>query len=147
MGMKERRKGKRLEREFCHEMRDRGYGAYRSAQHAGVAYRDDSADVITSLDEDVRFEIKAGRNNKHVWHKAIKEWAETARDETPKEKTPIVAWRPDRAGWIFLFPAGYILPGEYEPKDFVVLSSFEQMLNTIDYRREMRVDDPEKWPE
>lgn len=147
MGMMQKRKGQRLEREFCHEMWERGYGAYRSAQHAGVAYRDDSADVITSLDERARFEIKAGRNSKHVWHKAIKNWMKKAIDETPEEKTPVVAWRPDRAGWIFLVPAGHFGPGTYEDGEFIVLSSFKQMLNFIDYREEFQVENPEEWPE
>jgi hypothetical protein len=128
-------------------MWDRGYGAYRSAQHAGVAYRDDSADVITSLDDNVRFEIKAGRNDKHVWHKAITDWVQTAINETPKEKTPVVAWRPDRAGWIFLIPASEYAPGDYTDEEFIVLSSFKQMLNILDYRREYQVNHPEEWPE
>ena len=90
------RKGKRGERQFCRDMRELGFGAYRSAQHMGVSRLDGSADVITSI-EPIRFEIKNGYNDVSPWSAQFHKWIEKAKDETPEGKHWVIAWSPDRA--------------------------------------------------
>lgn len=151
------RKQKEGELEFCHKLHDRGYGAYRSSQHAGVAERDDSADVITSLHRKVRFEIKRGYNDTRLWHQTIWKWIEKIREETPNGKVWCVAWRPDNSFWIFFLPSA---PGlrhrdqegslvstfeAPEKRPWIVLPSFEQMLHVVDGHGKARVEEPEEW--
>lgn len=150
-----REKGKRGEREFCRLLREHGYGAYRSAQHAGIAERDDSADVITSL-EPVRFEIKRGKNNHHLWHRAVQGWIDKAIDETPSTKRWCVGWRPDRAGWFFfLSSTGARIRTCYDPlrvdghkpiaAPWLVVPGAEAMLSILDPLQEYRVENPKEW--
>ena len=134
-----RRKGARGERQFCKRLNERGYGAYRSAQHAGIARRDDSADVITSI-EGVRFEVKRGKNNVHIWHKQVQDWIEKAKDETPDDKMWCIAWRPDRADWHFILQCAF-----FQVSDFVLVPDFEAMLNWCDPERDFTVDNPDEW--
>lgn len=151
------RKEKRGELEFCHEMRDRGYGAYRSQQHAGVSRRDDSADVITSLADAVRFEVKRGYNDTRLWHKTLQAWINKIRDETPDGKLWCVAWRPDQSFWLFFLPSSVSLRHRdqeggifdtfrsLEKRSWVVLPSFEQMLHVVDGHGKGRVENPSEW--
>lgn len=134
-----REKGKRGEREFCHELNERGYGAYRSAQHAGIARRDDSADVITSI-EDVRFEVKRGKNNVHIWHKEVRDWINKAKKETPEDKMWCIAWRPDRAGWYFIVPSLW-----FDEDQFAVLTDLDMVLDWLDPTGKGVVDNPNEW--
>lgn len=121
-------------------MHEHGYGAYRSAQHAGIARRDDSADVITSLTP-VRFEVKRGKNSVHIWHKQVRDWIEKAKGETPQDKKWCIAWRPDRAGWYFILDETWDFPQESE----IIISGFEDMLYRFDSQNEYTVDNPEEW--
>jgi len=141
-----RQKGKRGEREFCTELRLRGYGAYRSAQHAGIAERDDSADVITSL-QPVRFEVKRGFNTRHVWHRSVDEWVETARDETPVSKLWCVAWRPDRADWFCFVPSVIFSceDGFTHNARWVLVPGLDATLNLFDPDDNYTVTNPDDW--
>jgi Holliday junction resolvase len=148
-------KGKRGEREFCHSMRELGYGAYRSQQHAGISGRDDSADVITSVDG-VRFEVKNGHNKVSPWKKKFRQWIKTAREETPKNQVWAIAWSPDyarsmQAKWLLIVP----FKGKTEPADWMMVEGLERGLEKLDALMSVRkrgynitnhkVDNPDDW--
>lgn len=139
MGKYQREKGKRGEREFCRYLRKRGYGAIRSAQHSGTSAFNDSADVITSMQDRVRWEVKKGYNDVPFWTAEFREWIATARDETPDGQLWALAWTPDYVSEFY-----FVLEG---PKGgFVIVQNFdtvESALNVSNYK----VEDPESWPE
>lgn len=105
--MSKNEKGKRGERQFCRYLREHGYGAVRAEQVAGISTVDDSADVLTSLDDLVRFEVKNGYNDVSFWRAEFRDWIEKLVDETPDGKTGVLVWSPDYVGgWYFIFRLG-----------------------------------------
>jgi len=142
-------KGKRGEREFCRFLRDNGFGAIRAEQNAGVRRDDDSADVITSLDEYVRWEVKRGYNDVKFWNAEFRGWCDKILAETPNQKTPVIAWRPDYADWYFLVP---------EENQVILYRNLTELVKGLDSRMfanmdtpynsvldQCRVADPEDW--
>jgi Holliday junction resolvase len=145
-------KGKRREREFCRMLRGKGYGAVRTAQVAGIKAIDDSADVKTSLDPIVRFEIKGGYNDVDVWHQQFKDWIEKMLDETPGNKVPTLAWRPDRGPWMFFMPT--TLNASVGAKGIIMVEGFDdfktELGRLLGYSKDepierYEVDDPDNW--
>ena len=59
MSINSRQKGKRIELEFCHLLRDHGLHARRGQQYAGGT---DSPDVVSESLPDFHFEVKGVQN-------------------------------------------------------------------------------------
>ena len=95
------RKGKAGERELCRKLREHGFGAIRSAQVTGAKDHSHSADIITSLDPILRFEVKRGYEDTSITSKKFDQWRHKAVNETPRDKYPILAWRKNRQPWVF----------------------------------------------
>ena len=134
-------KGKRGEREFCQKLREHGFGAIRSGQVAGVKNFDESADIITSLDDVLRFEIKRGYEDTYFTSKQFERWVNKAIKETPDHKTPVLAWRKNRQPWV-IYTIQRHVPGflvSKSVKNFVFVLSGEYNLQRF------YVDDPETW--
>ena len=95
-------KGKRGERMACKLLKSFGWSARRSQQYSGV--RDDrtSADILTDI-ENIRFEVKYGYKAE-LWHKQVKEWIATAKEETPKGKAWAILYKKTGASsWTVIF--------------------------------------------
>lgn len=158
MGKSQRDRGKRGERKLVHDLRSLGFGAYRSAQHAGVAYRDDSADVITSIDV-VRFEVKHGYNKTAPWKSAFRGWVETAREETPDQKTWMIVWYPKHSRRIMsIYPRLLPIGGgkDWWVSSWVLTEGLEEPLRdllmsfncgTRALFEKFKVDNPDNWPD
>jgi len=95
------RKGKAGERELCRNLREQGFGAIRSAQVTGAKDHSHSADIITSLDPIIRFEVKRGYEDTSTTSKKFDQWRRKAVEETPSNKYPVLAWRKNRQPWVF----------------------------------------------
>ncbi len=96
------KKGKRGERMACKLLESFGWSARRSQQYSGV--RDDrtSADILTDI-QHIRFEVKFGYKAE-LWHKQVKEWIETAKEETPKDKIWAILYKKTGASsWTIIF--------------------------------------------
>jgi Holliday junction resolvase len=132
-------KGKRGEREFCHTLHDFGYAARRSEQHNG-SVPDGAPDVYTDLDNLIHFEVK--RRDRKIYHKALRDWLQKAREETPGGKDTVVAWRPDHSNFWF-----HLIPVEVDTQhDFKILYGTEALVDAYDPSREyaslQEKDDP-----
>lgn len=136
-------KGKRTERKFCRFLREAGFGAFRSEQVAGHRRYDESADVITSLDEWVRFEVKGGYNNVSPWRAEFQGWCDKAASETPSGKIPIIAWSPDYfSGWLFVAVASD------QPKRWKIYNGLQLMIThelSKEARAQATLESPETW--
>lgn len=88
-------KGKRGEREFAEYLRKRGYDARRGQQFSGGG---DSPDVVHSVPH-IHIEVKRVE--------ALKLWPslEQADEDSPDEKFPVVAHRPNKREWIVVMYA------------------------------------------
>jgi len=81
MSVNSKQKGSRVERSACKLLESCGYEARRSQQFSGVRTDDTSADIITNV-KGVRFEIKGGYNDADLHSKIVKDWVQTAIEET-----------------------------------------------------------------
>lgn len=95
-------KGKRGERQACKLLRDFGYEARRSQQYSGVRTDETSADILTDI-PGIRWEIKYGYDSTHIYSKQMKEWVDTAREETPDDKNWAILRRKTRKKWTIIF--------------------------------------------
>lgn len=98
-------KGDRGERQLCRKLREHGFGAIRSAQVTGAKDHSHSADIITSLDPEIRFEVKRGYEDTSIASKKFDGWRKKAVGETPADKIPVLAWRKNRQPWVFFILA------------------------------------------
>jgi Holliday junction resolvase len=138
------RKGKAGERELCRKLREKGFGAIRSAQVTGAKDHSDSSDIITSLDREIRFEVKRGYEDASITSKKFDQWRLKAVNETPPEKYPVLAWRKNRQPWVFFVLAR----GEHcRARMMVGIDAFVDALYMMVSPRlsEYRVDDPSTW--
>lgn len=86
-----RDKGKRAERQWRDQLRERGYTAIRSQQYCGSA---DSADVISPELAHLHFEVKHVETF-NLWkamHQAIK--------DSNSQKIPVVAYKRNNHEWL-----------------------------------------------
>jgi len=137
-------KGKRGERQLCRKLREHGFGAIRSAQVTGAKDHSHSADIITSLDPEMRFEVKRGYEDTSIASKKFDQWRRKATEETPMDKYPVLAWRKNRQPWIFFILAR----GEHCAAHMNVgLESFFDRLPMMLPCRlsELKVEDPSTW--
>lgn len=122
-------KGKRGEREFCHDLHELGYAARRSEQHNGQV-PDGAPDVLTDLDEIIHFEVK--RRDSNLWRKEVREWLEKARSESPPDKDAVMAWKPNYCTFWICF-----LPAEIDVEnDFKLLLGAEALVDYYDPERQ-----------
>lgn len=134
-------KGKRGEREFCRELREWGFGAIRSAQVTGVKEHSESADIITSLDDYLRFEVKRGYEDTSVTSAQFEKWSRKALDETPDDKETVLAWRKNRQPWrIFI-----VTEIPFHWKMFISVDRFVNYLSTKIWLDDYSVPDPSSW--
>lgn len=103
MATNSNRKGKRGERKACKLLEAFGWGARRSQQYSGV--RDDatSADILTDLDDHIRFEVKYGADKTDIYNKRCKDWIEQVKAETPKDKQWAILRKKTRQKWTLIF--------------------------------------------
>jgi len=137
-------KGKRGERQLCRKLREHGFGAIRSAQVTGAKDHSHSADIITSLDPILRFEVKRGYEDTSITSKKFNDWRRKAVAETPTDKFPVLAWRKNRQPWV-LFLLGR---GEYcSARMYVGLEAFVDALYMIvaEPLPDYKVEDPSTW--
>lgn len=136
-------KGKRGERELCRELREAGFGAIRSAQVTGSKEHSHSADIITSLDPILRFEVKRGYEDVYITSKKFEEWRQKACEETPVHKLPVLAWRKNRQPWVFFS----LERGDHTRAKMVVgVEGFVDMLSSKQVNIDkMLVKDPSTW--
>lgn len=102
MAVNSDRKGKRIEREACKLLESFGYEARRSQQNSGASYDPDSADILTSV-QNVRFEVKGGKNGTDIYNKLCHDWIDTARDETPDGEHWAILRKKDYQEWTIIF--------------------------------------------
>ena len=136
------RKGKAGERELCRKLRKHGFGAIRSAQVTGAKDHSHSADIITSI-ELVRFEVKRGYEDVSITSKKFDQWIEKAREETPDEIRPILAWRKNRQPWVFFDPSQG--PGLHVLRGMATFYTHLVKLFGSYAVDGFKVDDPETW--
>ena len=137
-------KGDRGERELCRKLREHGFGAIRSAQVTGVKNHSDSADIITTLDPKIRFEVKRGYEDTSIASKQFDEWRQKAVSETPADKIPVLAWRKNRQPWIFFVLArGKFCKARFQVGLEAFIDSLDMMLvqSVSDYT----LEDPQSW--
>lgn len=97
------KKGKRGERMACKFLEALGFSARRSQQYSGVRTDDTSADILTDLDDLIRFEVKYGYDTE-LHHKMMQEWVDTARSETPEGKDWVILYKKTGArSWSAIF--------------------------------------------
>lgn len=94
-------KGKVGERELAKFFRDNGFDARRGQQYEGSS---DSPDIVSKMMAEYGFHIEAKRVEAGNPYK----WLEQARNDAG-EKTPIVAHRRNRHGWIAVLDLGALL--------------------------------------
>jgi Holliday junction resolvase len=136
-------KFKRGERELCRKLREKGFGAIRSAQVTGVKDHSDSSDIITSLDPIIRFEVKRGYEDTSITSKKFDQWRRKAVKETPSDKYPVLAWRKNRQPWVF-FTFGaeeHCVAGMMVGIEAFVASTADHVAHIEEYK----VDDPSTW--
>lgn len=102
MPVNSKQKGSRGERELVKLLKSLGYTARRSQQYQGVRDESNSADVIHNI-EGVRIEVKLGYNQHEFGSAFVKEWIETAKNETPPYQNWMIFWRKDRKKWMAIF--------------------------------------------
>jgi len=136
-------KGKRGERQLCRKLREKGFGAIRSAQVTGTKDHSDSADIITSLDSEIRFEVKRGYEDTSITSKKFDQWRQKAVGETPRDKYPILAWRKNRQPWVFFLLGS----GKHCVAEMMV--GIEAFVDEIDLHiggtESYKVEDPSTW--
>jgi len=137
------RKGKAGERELCRKLREHGFGAIRSAQVTGAKDHSHSADIITSLDPIIRFEVKRGYEDASIASKKFDQWRQKAVEETPSDKYPILAWRKNRQPWIFFLLGS----GEHCVAEMMVgIEAFiAEIALHIGGTEAYKVEDPSTW--
>jgi Holliday junction resolvase len=114
MGAKGNQKGKRAERELCSVLEDLGLGEWRRSQQYTGAEVEGAGDVVPVEGDEtaetfaaqVRLECKRRADHVKTRSAKMQRWIETAREETPKGKLAVVAFRADRSGWELLFDFG-----------------------------------------
>jgi len=137
------RKGKAGERELCRKLREHGFGAIRSAQVTGAKDHSNSADIITSLDPLIRFEVKRGYEDTSITSKKFDQWRRKAVNETPRDKYPILAWRKNRQPWVFFLLGS----GKHCLAEMMVgVEAFlDEMVIHIGNTEAYKVEDPSTW--
>lgn len=93
MAVNSRDKGKRGELELAEELRKFGYDARRGQQFKGGA---DSPDVVCAGLEDFHIEAK------RVERTDLYGWMAQAQRDAAEGKTPIVAHKKNRKGWLVI---------------------------------------------
>jgi Holliday junction resolvase len=102
MGLSQRQKGKRVEREACKLLQSLGYEAERSVQFCGRS--EDSADVRHNV-PGVRIEIKGGYDNIDVSGTTVDDWIVKVESErqTGNKDNALVLWKRSRKSWLAIF--------------------------------------------
>lgn len=103
MGVNSNAKGKRGERMACKLLKKFGWGARRSQQYSGVRTDATSADIITDLNEHIRFEVKYGKDNTDIYNKLCKDWIKQTKAETPEDKQWAILRKKTRQKWTLIF--------------------------------------------
>jgi len=137
------RKGKEGERELCRKLREKGFGAIRSAQVTGAKDHSHSADIITSLDPIIRFEVKRGYEDVSIASKKFDQWRRKAVEETPSDKYPILAWSKNRQPCVFFILGS----GEHCVAEMIVgIDAFvDEIALHVGGTEPYKVDDPSTW--
>lgn len=100
MGLSQRQKGKRVEREAVALLKSLGHEAERSVQHCGNS--EESADVRTDIDG-VRVEVKGGYDDIDVASKTVGEWLQKLGTEANGSEVGLILWKRSRRSWLAVF--------------------------------------------
>lgn len=99
MGLSQREKGKRYEREACKLLRELGYEARRTEQYCGAS--GDSSDITTNI-WGVRFEVKGGYDDVDITSKTVRDWLDKLKGECGDDEQGVALWKRSRRPWLAL---------------------------------------------
>jgi len=107
-----------------------------------MATNGDEIDPTDDQREAEQEQVYVTSYDRKVYHKALRDWLQKAREETPGEKDAVVAWRPDHSNFWF-----HLTPVEVDTQhDFNILYGTEALVDVYDPIREyaslQEKDDP-----
>lgn len=135
MPVNSKQKGKRIELEIVHWLKNRGISsAQRSAQFQGMGLGDSDVIAKTELPK-FHLEVK-GRKEKYIYNSLLRDWWDQLENDCPEDQIPVIFFVANNEDPVVLMPVkSYELLFGLPPKDELIFS-FGDSFEVVRYLQE-----------